>query len=1147
MKAKLQALFAKAKIGNSQLVAKFSAVIQWVLVFSVGAVISTAGAVAIWVYLQPVDKLRPKIEQAIKSQINAESVEIERLHWKFVPLRLGLGIEARNLKIVGGNTLKEVTLGRIWILSQPLKLFSGKLPLQVEFADGRVSLQSVSDGMEPRFVETDFYKHILEFLNSRWSKIVRIDFLLSNLGVDLAKNSDFVKFKKTEVSVQGFPGEFFVKSLTESSLVRDKTKISGDQRVEFRGFFQSWESKVVGVRIDDINLNLTDSEITSRFSFLKPVGMDWILEFNLQSTFTDDFGIKTLDLLDGRMALDESRTQFVGNVNQQKEYEFRWFSGPEEMESFNIPLSWIYKIPFRGFFEVSSIFKYSEKNGFEAQWKMEFNNFVVKMLDLKGLLDSGSSGEARFSFVNQVKIANGKVEVPRAEFQLAGTDSQIEFKTSRIVKPSGDALELLFKAGTKNDVLEIVPVNIKLNNLSLDAQAKIEGFSSFVLESKPGRLALDVVSNPVDLTQWTGYLPFFRKVPLEGVVQFSASADGPVFQDDNPFRKVSWRVDRMAASKIRGAFDQEGVEEFGIHRDFLQMSGPFVVDFLFTGRGEGSQIHRGSLLTQADLSKMGFLYRDWIRKPVGVPLVLDLSVDQQRNRLTVRRGFVSLHKAVFGVRGQIQRGANRGRLEVAMDKPINLSKWREFFPNLNPEMPLEGEILWNGYLNFEAQEEMEGSVELSALNLFGQGQFNDVSFPPSLLRYPVRNLNGRVQIEETGIFVPELKFRIGKSNFVGSGTAKPIVTKNELLEKGNISVFAEKLPWEYSGQMDIDNLTADLFKPTQEFLSSGISQNPGEGFNLKTFLEDPVNRFSKLKLRVRARNLVTEKTQSRDLGFIMNWEDGIFQIDPLKFLIWEGNIQGAFNMNARPFYERGEPLLWSFAGSLEKIDIEFPLFLQNSFYKNSIDGLITGQVDLTAKGFDLGEIWGSAQGRVRGRIDKGEFKVLKTMDLAVEEFATHSPAKEYFPEDFVSDRCFSPHFSGDFDGSFSDGDFKVVASSLSAGPDSKLSLNGHLRGSSLNLVTQFNPGEKCFSKELKVCLSPEQKLDLGLMNFVISGTVNEPEINFDPFEFGQSVVDCLRNRQAQIVQKMLDSEGNLPTENLKQKISERWKRLFRGE
>ncbi len=1149
MKEKLRALLARLKFINSKGLKKVGVFFQWFFFLLIGTLVSASAALTIWVYLQPVHKLRPKLEEVLKIQLGAESASIGSLRWKVVIGRLGLGIEARDVVIARAGEIEEVKLEKIWILSQPIKIISGRLPLFVEFS-GAQAKTSENAATEKSLINSGALEGLKKFSESRWAKIFRLNLNVVNSSLNFTKSEEKIGITKGEIQVSGFPGEFSANLETQAKIKIQNFDVNGSQNLSFKGFFQTWDDKVVGFRLSELELDLAASEIGGPYSFFKPSGMIWDLNCNIQSTLNENFTLKHLDILDGKMNFDESKTQFIGFSESGQSHELKWFSGPEEMESFNIPLKSLYDIPFKGFFEVASVFRYSKKSGFEAQWKMEFNNFVVKMVDLKSVLDTGSTGEVRFSFVNQVQISGGKVHVPRAEFQLAGSESQIELKSTRVVKPGGDAFELLVKAATQGDTLVVQPINVKLNNLSLDSQIKVDNFSAFVLDGTPGNLSLDVVSNPVDLTQWTGYLPFFRKVPLEGVVQFSGSASGPVYSGENPFREISWRVDRMSASKIRGAFDQEGVEEFGIDPGFLQINGPFVVDFLFTGRGVGKQIHRGSLLTQTDLTRVGLLYRDWLRKPVGTPLVLDLSVDQQRNRLTVRRGSISLHESVIGIKGQVQRGANIGRLDVLMDKPISLASWREFFPNLNPDMPLEGEILWNGHLMFQSQSEMEGTVSFSALNLLGEGKFTDLSFPPSLLRFPIRNLNGSILIKDDGIFIPDIKFRVGKSSFVGSGRGQPIISSKNLNEEGNLSIFWGRHPWDISGQLNVDNLSSDLLKPTQTLLTR-TDQNRNNSaansvFDLRPILENPSVKESKLRLRVRAKALSTEKTKSSDLGFIVDWQNGIFQMEPFRFLVWGGEVNGAFNFNARPFYERKEKPLWVFRGNFSDINLEHPLYLQSSRFASSLDGDLTGQAEISSNGFDLGEIWSSAQGRLRGTLQNTVFKPLKTLDLAIEELAKNSPASDYFPSDFSIEKCFANSYTGTFDGNFSGGAFVFSDSLFKVGPEGTLKITGDISADKMNLTLGFSPGSNCIAPRISSCLPGGAGGRLGISSR-LTGKIDEPEIDLDPFDVGNVLVDCLRQKQIASFKNTADEAGVTQTENLREKISERWKRLFRGE
>jgi hypothetical protein len=1168
LKALLEKLKSKLKLSEGSKAAgrvgKIFSILKWSFFILFGSVISVSLAVMIWFYLQPLDKLAPKLESFIQQEIKAERVSLGKIKWKFALSYLGLGLVVDKVKIDNAPEFKQLEMGSLQFVTQPFKLFLGKFPFSFELKDSKLVLNPpisrkdnqveavLSNELATELLNETTKDRIRKYLDSTIAKLIRVQIDILNFKVESHDTVSSLNVDKGKVVISGFPGTFTFDMDVDTFWNQNRWKLEGNSQVEFSGFFQMWEKNLVGIKIEKIDLDLKNIQIEHQWGLQKPKGMDLWIYANSQLIIDKNLDLTSVDLTGGKFIVDEIQTEFTALFKTEKDFSFHWFSAPREMESLELPIVGVSDIPAKGIFELNANAKMTEKYGLDATWKMNFNNFVVEASKLKRFVDPESFGQIRFSFVNEIELKGNTIRMPRAEFQFNGTGSQIEMADHKFIKPKGDKLELLIKAGTKEDNLHLDHINIQANNLAFEAKAEMFGFSEFVMNAVPGRIKADVLTNTVDLTPWSPYFPIFRKVPLEGTVQFSGSADGPVYSDADPFREVSWRIDRLSANKIRGSIDRDAFQHFGIKKSKTHFNGPFSIDFLLQGRGFGDRIHRGSFLAHVDLSKMGMVYREQLRKPAGVPLLLDFSLEKSQNRLIVRRGQLKAHEADLVLSGQLAQGSHRSELDFKIQKPIQLQNWRDFFSNLPKDMPLSGEVKWNGKISFDGQEAMEGNVDLGQLSLEGMGEAKNLNFWLPEFSKTVEGGFGKILFQKDGIYIPEAGFKSGETTIKGSGSAIFKTTKSNL---GTIARYLGSDPMDVTSQISIDQWDESFFSKnvvgSSEKVESTNNLSDSTGgdtqtltdeplFDFKSILNSPRKRLSTVKMAINASVSKKSRLKATQLGTLVLWNQGVMKAEPLHFLMWGGEFKGSIVVDTRMYSERKESPLWTINGSLKDFDFEPLLRVLKSSHSGSLGGSFTGNIQWVGEGLDTDNLSETLRGRITGQVNDGFIGYLDTLRGDIRTLVQNSAATDYFLDTVDVDKCFPAKINSGIDAQLRNGILVIEKGSLQFEGGTTIDVIGSLDKKNMDLSGTYSAGEYCYTPKIAPCY----KRDFEKISFSLKGKSEKLESGVNAVDLGKKLADCLDleiGRQT-IINKKAEEQEKVKGESL----ADKWKNMIRG-
>jgi hypothetical protein len=1088
------------------------------------------------------------------------------LNWSVAWTRLSLGLEGQDLKIEGAGNLERLQVPHFRLLLEPMKLLLGKIPLRVELREPTIRFAPRSSELDQGVgteanVAIDSTAPHLQL--PTWTRFLRLQLVLENASVNadpkaFGQDPDLSRYRleKTnfEVNLSGFPGSFSLEAKTVADLLDGSSNalIEGPVSLEAGGYFQLVDGRPVGLKVDSLDADFDSSQFSIGRFVDKPSGSKLKLESEMQILLDRDFGIKSVGLEHGDLVYENVHTGVSGSFDRFGNKSFHWNLPTTEVSDLHLPVPNIHQVPFSGMLESSGTLDVSRSSGVHSTWKLSLNNFRVETRKMGGWFDKSSSGAVAFSFVSEGEGENGRYSSPRTEFQLDGTDAQLELLGGRFIKPEGDKLEILLKAQSKDDRLSVKTFNLKLHTMELEGRALVASLSSY-LQARPTPVHVELHSNRVDLVRWSSYFPYFRRLPLEGVFEFAGMAEGTVFQDEgDPFSGLSWRVDRASLSKIRGAFEKDSPIFQGPRANNIHVSGPFAMDFHFQGRGQGATVHRASLLAQLDLTKVGFLYKDSFLKPIGVPLTLDVSAEQTRNELTIRRGSFVFDQAALGFSGDIVKGSNRSSIDLTMAHPIDLNGWRPFFLKLPKDFPLSGKIQWQGEIGFDRRGVMEGDLDWKTFALEGMLHVRDLACQLGGFGVPLTKGHGDMLVGDGAITIPDFRFEIGGAKVAYSGVARALKAPRRARSL-TLSQLVGGSGWDFSSQLTLDRLTPALYAelagsaPESAPKRVNMTADPGPtlGQWLHTRLDSPFFKTSQLRLRVRAGQGLLGEAPVSDFNAVANWKNGTLRVEPLGFRIHGGQVTGSASLEAQNYYERKDAPELSLALKLKNIRAESYLEALHPELKSSLTGVFDGQLAIAARGFERDEIAQSLAGRLQGRLSTARLPALSTaLQAKLDDLVNKSEARDFIRRRARNDACVSTSFNANIDAQVRADRFELQRSAfvfgsgtvaaIRANVDSKFALTGE---------GEIIAGSKCVGEQVRACLG--RKSEATDLSFGLGGQWPAPTLDLDTEDIGRAVAACMRRRIAGRARREIASELKDPSKRRQEeKTREKLRRIF---
>jgi len=1091
--------------------------------FGLFFLISIVGCFA-WFYFHPLSEYSDYVKAKGISLLSAKEFRFSGLKWNLSFSRLSLGIKANEVVIEGSPFAKRFFAPQLVVDVEPFKLLLGKIPLRVTSENGEWSLSAI-DPTSPNEVTSSYSEKLLRNLRIKVDLkkfLIQIDpkrfSLNDSQSLIKASDADF------DMNVVGLPGHFNAELSAEMDLIVSGSKFrsKGPIKLTSDGYTQVNQGKVVGVNFESISTDLSNLYISAfEGTVEKAPGMNLKLRSEAQAIVNDQGRVSLFELKQGTLLLDELKLGFSSVYSlAQQSLALRWIHDPQEVQAFRFPLRGLSHIPVKGMVELQGNIKTSRDQDFEAGWKISFNNLKIDPTQVPTVFDATSKGTFLLSFVSEGTYSKGFISTPRTELQVDGETASLEFLDSKFVKPVGGPINLLLKAVVENDELDISHFSANLNNMNLQGQVKLSNFTEYLKAEKPSYLTLNFQSNPVNLTRWSSYIPLFRRIPLEGLIQIAGTAEGPLYPTENSWRDVAWRIDRMAASKVKGAFDKDSFIQMGYRPEDFSLSGPFSLEFLFQGRGKGEIVDRGTLIAQADFGRVFMSRGNSFRKSADVPASFDIGFDQSSNRLAIRRGSLKLHEMVLNFEGNILNGSKRNWIDVRLEKPLHLEDWRKLFPNLGQDIPLAGDVMLNGKVGFDNQEVFEGTLNWRKVSADGTLDLKNISTKIGKLMHPILKGNGRVVVGGNSLTVPTFQFKLGSSqmNLSLNGTTlsqkSPLSAGRLAMAQGNLGWLFGSQPWNLSAV-----LTMDQYDP----MAFSFEKNKKDAVSTARELDEELEAFvknlatskkwseSQLKLVATAKESKQTPWASRGLSMVGKWDKKILRLDPLVLNGFGGKVTGAFSYDMNPYVLGKENPLGSFSGKIASVQVDDLI----DFIENRDDvplrGIVDAQLSLSFEGFHGSDFKNSAQGRVTGNIVGGEFEGFSELRQQLRQFFQESKARDYLLKNSNWEKCLGRDFSARFDLSFTQGKVKIADTLLKFPQNSTLGLAGEVeKDLKARLSGDFFSGPECVKGNARVCLAEGQ--DFVAFPFALTGALSNPTLTTQIEERIPRFVECMVNR-----------------------------------
>jgi hypothetical protein len=1161
MSPKVRALLDKGALVLSRLLVMLRALgmLRYVLALAIIAAFAGVAGLITFFNVRPIDVYRPLLVEKIRNSTKAEAVQIGQLNWTFHPLRAAMGIRAAAVEFRGVANVASAKFDSLEFRFQPLHFLVGRLPFVFRGEKAKVIMRAspvdgtdapVSpDGEAPVKVPAPFNALLKRVLFDLRVSETSITVPPELLGFKPSQSSLSLSGADLHFSLKGLPGSFLLEAsaLLDADLDNGRFVGQGPFSIHAHGAIEGNDRPLVraeAFEVDLSQLNLAALGIIEKTSQTR---------LRAQLPFQVDFhspslAFKSAELLESSLTYDEIKMDLGAFYNKASTAGVKWNLPRTEVKAMKLPIKLVREHPLAGIIESSGSFQFPRLGKFGGQWRFMLNNFRANPATLVGLVEKTSKGTVTMSFVSEGSAQAGVYSSPRTEFQLNASEAELDFPGGRFRKPFGDRFEILVKAQIREDKLDLNRFKVDFHTFSMEGTASLEGFSA--IREKPGVLHAQFHSNRVDLAQWPSYFPDFSKGPLKGFAQILAAVDGPLdLSSDKPFDALSWRVDSLSFNNLRGVFDSNAAKQLGMDRAY-KLDGPFMADFLFSGRGLGPRVDTAKLVASVDLSKLAFAAGDSFKKDAGIPFTVNLAAQQTRTEFSVQRGSFHFHTLDLGFAGNVLQGSRRSHIQVTMAQPVELGDWKQFFM-MAPQMPLQGKIKWNGKLSYTGAAELGSPFDLRKLALDGTVDLSDMSGKFPGFKHPVRNGRGQIALGADGITIPDLALSLGGAELNLSGRAARRASKKS--GGADLALLKNPKDLDISAQLTMSRYDPEDFAPApvkdKRPLNVTEEAGPPVEERVRALLGNKLLRENKFKL-----GLVVKEGTFADIKFAQlnartSWDSGKFRMEPLSVKVLGGKVQGAAHVDANPFYQSGSEPLVSASVDAEGLDINALAAALKPDLAKLVGGNLFGKLIITSGGFNPEGWIKESRGRLTGQIRQGRFDTLLALKGPIDKLSTSSAARDYLTRQAGTESCLQKNFEAQVDVQIEKGRVDVERGSAVFATGSSVEVKGNL-DSELNvaLAGDFIAGERCVGGDVRACLAGSD--GKARLPFKITGSAKDPSVGMDYQEFGRKIASCAARQVARKAEdavkkefkKALDQPGS---SDLGKSARDRLKKIFK--
>lgn len=866
--------------------------------------------------MYPAYELKGWLSRQLAQELQAEEVFIGDLKWDHKPLSLSLGLIVDELSIRDGAWVQSAKIGHIRVGLSPLGFLFSETPVQISAQEFSLELEEVAQEDANKVISS-----AEEEAGEQSPVLQAAEFLTSNMRGYL------LDFKNGTVVVD-FPS--FGKAVTLTDFELDAVLgSSAAQQVDFHGTVDLADDKgrwAVGgpviiktesrmVKSGGVPVSLEFEKFEADFSELAFSALQ-VFErlgksrFDVSGTprvvFTHENGYQEIEKVlfeKATIDYDDLKIGFRSEFQPRKELKFEWLIGRSDVQSLKLPIVGLRRSPGKGVVSSNGYIKIRDEfQRAEGQWSLMLNNFRTESQNIAGLLGNQESlkGELKISGVSEGRLNGGVLETPRTELQIDASKMRVELLDGNFVKPPDRELSLLFRVKKEKERLKLEDITLKLHTLHSNLVGHIDRPILHLLGIEDGAYDLRLKTNNIDLSEWSAFFPCFRKIPLQGFAHVSTDLEGPLFlEEGKSFAQMQWNVSKLHFSNIKGSIESDlsqSLKDAGYDDRLL---GPFTMSLYFVGRGFGPKVQRANLMFQSDFSEASVFVEDMIRKPIGVPMNLQVSLNQMPNKLSLERGFFEFGDLRMIFSGDLLQGSQSTQVNVGFQRPVDLGLLRPLILDKRLSSTLEGKWGLNGAIRLADNLEFEKSIDWSSLFFEGEVSVTDGALASRFMRKPIENLTGRLEFQKDSIEVREISFSEAGTAYSLSGSIKPMAETGGGSGTLSLGDWMATKSWDINGQVSVPQLELTSLLDA--------SQVSGDYLFAESWTKGEFFKNSSMDIALSSQQVAwIGREIAQDLNAKLALSKGRLQLRPMSLAMDGGKITGNYTVDFNPLWSGKE-------------------------------------------------------------------------------------------------------------------------------------------------------------------------------------------------------------------------------------------------
>ncbi len=1000
-------------------------------VFFLGLPVMLASFVGLGIFLiYPAYELKPWLVRKIVQELKAEKVSVGELKWDHSFLFFSLGVQAEDVRIDGASWIEQAQADSMRISIRPLELLRSGSPfnISIEGMEAKLSPRNpnqFNEEIEKQIEVPQEHSKMVEVLKNVLSDLEGYKLKVNNseLSMPLYPRKEILTLKNISMDAStgiSLKQDIRMNAFVDLNSVDGKWGVAGPIYLDAESVLVRENGVPKAIEFNRFDLDLSKASFSALGVVERIGGSQLRVAATPRITIENQgegVGVEAVEMSSAVLRYDDLKVGFNLLYLPQKEWDLEWIIGRSEVTDLRLPIVGLRRSPGKGI--ITSHGRIILRDSYErseAKWHLILNNFRMEAESIASMFGDSRSvrGELKISAITEGSLRAGLLETARTELQVDADKVQIEFPNGHFVKPEGSPLGFLLRVKKFGRELDIEDITFNLHTLKANLRGKIDRPFVYLFDDLPGEYDIDFRTNNVDLSEWSGFFPSFRKVPLQGFVEIVTSFKGALDPNKTSLLDdMRWSVDKFHLSNVKGSIDSELGSRLNLAGYQDEVAGPFALTLYFTGRGMASKVRRARLLAQADFTEATVWVDKYIRKPADVPLQLQLSLDQSQNRVDFEKGYFSFADMKMNFSGKMIQGSSGSRMNVSLEEEVDLEKWREFLIDESLSKSLTGKWWLNGAFSLDSGLNMEKDIDWKTLIFEGQVKMSDLSWDSQFLRQRVNGMDGRVDLLRDSLQVKEFSFREGDKIYSLDGSLQPKFENNKKKKVVYLHEWLQTEDWDARGSITVPSFDVATM------LSPGNTK--GEFGFPKSWYKSSFLRNSSFDLNLIVDNLFwSEKPLGSKFFAKAKLDDGRFRLEPMSIRRNGGLLKGEYTLDFNPVWNRSASPLQSANISFSDLpaeELQVPIGLEGSRLSGSISG--------TSEGHFLSDWKESLKAKIRFSANSPKSLWVSRLAPIVDEFFAHPKSRDYLLSDGKKAACQMIPKKVLFEGTYKDGSLDV--------------------------------------------------------------------------------------------------------------------------